>query len=388
MTHGTQTSAQSSGKTHALRPKLTQYLIDKAYVTEEQCSEALQRQVIFGGRVGTNLLELFYITEDQLLDALSHTLHVPVADKEKLKAITPAVLQLIPEDLARKYQIIPFEASKSRIHLAMIDPTNMEAMDEISFITGRVIKPFVEAEAAMTFLLEKYYGIRREMRFVSIPEEEKRRRQEWEERKKKKAEQKAAEEQPARQKKETPRSSEAEPAAATFVAEASLIDLTSFEGASRSLSQAGNRDEIAKTLLTFANFRLERAVLFIVKGDQVQAWKAGGIWKTPEGAEKIHFPLKEPTLIHDVAESNTPFKGPLSKIEIHKKIIGTLGAPYPKEIVAFPLAIRKRVFSILYGDNGFSNEPFREIQEVQKIALKAALAFEVLILKAKILFQG
>jgi len=86
-----------------MRPKITQYLIDKGYATDDQCSEALQRQVVFGGRIGTNLLELFYITEDQLLEALSHCLHIPIADPEKLQEIAPSLIEQIPEDLARKY---------------------------------------------------------------------------------------------------------------------------------------------------------------------------------------------------------------------------------------------------------------------------------------------
>lgn len=373
-----------------MRPKLTQYLIDKGYVNEEQCSEALQRQVIFGGRVGTNLLELFYINEDQLLEALSQTLNLSVADPDKLQEIDPSVIQLIPEDLAQKYKVIPFESPKGRIHLAMIDPTNMEAIDEISFITGKVIKPFITTEMKMGFLLQKNYSIRRERRFISVPEEERKRRMEWEEKKKKAEALKNAAETPAPG--ETSVSSpDSQPSptetSRSEAAPAPAIDLTTFDGASQNLSLAQNRDEIASTLLTFANFRLERAILFIVKGDQVQAWKIGGVWKTPEHADKVRFPLGDPTLIQDLVNSRQTYKGPLLKIETHKKIIGTLGAPYPKEVVAFPLAIRKKVFSVLYGDNAISNDPFPDIQEIQKIALKAALSFEVLILKAKILFQ-
>jgi len=138
-----------------MRPKLTQYLIDKGYATEDQCSEALQRQVVFGGRIGTNLQELYFISEEQLLDALSHCLHISIADPEKLQKIDPTIIELIPEDLARKYKVTPFEFSKGRIHLSMMDPTNMEALDEISFITGKVILPFVTTELKMSFLLEK-----------------------------------------------------------------------------------------------------------------------------------------------------------------------------------------------------------------------------------------
>ena len=53
----------------SIRPRLTQHLLEKGYVTEDQCNEALERQVVFGGKLGTNLLELFYINEDDLVEA-------------------------------------------------------------------------------------------------------------------------------------------------------------------------------------------------------------------------------------------------------------------------------------------------------------------------------
>jgi len=361
-----------------MRPKLTQYLIDKGYATEDQCSEALQRQVIFGGRIGTNLQELLYITEDQLLDALSHCLHIPIADPEQLQKIDPSLIEQIPEDLARKYKVAPFESSKGRIHLAMTDPTNMEALDEISFITGKVIKPFITTELKMSFLLGKYYNISQERRFISIPEEERKRREEWKKRKE------AAETSAQSRQTKTESATTLEESSAALKAP----DTTTFEGASQALAMAGNRDEIAEILLTFANFRLERTGLFIMKGGNVQGWKVGGVWKYPEHVAKIRFPYKEQTLFHDVAESNQPYKGTLLQIETHKKIIGTLGVPYPKEVVAFPMTIRKRVFSVLYGDNAISRDPFRDLEAIRKIALKASLSFEVLILKAKILFQN
>ncbi|MEK6776866.1 MAG: hypothetical protein AABY87_08310 [bacterium] len=379
-----------------MRPRLTQYLIDKGYVTEAHCSEALQRQVIFGGRIGTNLLELFYVTEEHLLEGLSRTFHVPLAEPVKLREIDPAIIQEIPEDLARKYRVCPFESSKGRIYLAMIDPANMEGINEISFISGKIIKPFVTTESKMSFLLEKYYRIHRERRFVSIPEEEKKRRNEWEEKKKKLQEERAAA-QTADKIKAAPAPGKATAAAEVRPQEPvpvpaprpePAIDLTTFDGASLGLAQARNREDIANTLLTFANARLERVILFIIKGDQVHAWKAEGKWETPEDLDKIRFPVKDPSVVSTVSESNLPYKGPLIEIPCHKNIFESLGNPYPKEAAAFPMGIRKRVFSVLYGDNAVSGAAFGDHQDLKKIVLKAALSFEILILKAKILFQS
>jgi hypothetical protein len=372
------------------RIKLGQFLIREGYITDEQCSEALQRQVVFGGKLGSNLLELFYIDEETLLKGLSYTCHAPAAEPEKLDEIPQEVIDAFPTDLAQKHKVIPFEISGSRIHLAMTNPNDMGAIDEIGFITGKVIKPFIATEMKVGLLLEKHYGVRRDRRFVSVPEEEMKRRKEWEEKKKKLQDAKKAEEAPL---ESSPReTSSADTAVQPTRAEPEIPvvpppDPTTFDGASQSLARAENREEIAAVLQAFATYRLERIVLFIIKGDEILPWKLGGVWKHPERMGDIRFSLQEPSLIHDTVDSGRPYKGPLLEIKTHKMMIESLGGPFPSEVVAYPLSIRKRCFSVLYGDNAISSDSFRDLTLLHKITLKAALAFEVLILKAKILFQ-
>lgn len=372
-----------------MRPQLTQYLLDKGYVTEEQCAEALQRQVIFGGKLGTNLLELFYIDETQFLEGLSHVLRIPVADPELLEDVPSNVIEAFPQTLVEKFQVLPMEMPKGRIHLAMIDPKDMNAINEIEFITGRVVKPFVTSELNMGFLLEKYYGITRDRRFVSIPEEELRRRRTRDQRNRTGHDEKEKAAAPATgNQMANTTSSVATPSRTFGTEEAITADATTLKGVSELLAEAQDRDHIASTLLTFSTVNVERSILFFVEEEEVYAWKTAGLWKNPENMRYVRFPRTTANVIQEVAQSNTPSKGSLERTEIHEKMIECLGPPYPKEIVAFPLAIHKKVFAVLYADNGVSGDKFKDLTELAKACLKAALAFEILVLKAKIRFPA
>jgi hypothetical protein len=372
-----------------MRPKLTRYLIEKGHATEEQCTEALQRQVVFGGKIGTNLLELFHITEDQLLEALSHTHRIPVADSKRLEQIDRSLIESFPEELARTHEMIPFEESQSRIHVAVTDAGNMDGLDALSFRAGKVAVPFITTELKMGFLLEKYYGVKRDRRFISVPEEERRLREERIKEQQKKMAEKTREVEAASE--QTPETSVAVAEPPTSPPDAVTdatppLDLTSFDGTSLSLAQAENRDDIAGTLLAFAGFQLERTILFTIKGKTVHGWRGSGMWKNPDVIKKIRFSLPDPSLIRDVAYRKEAYRGPLDDIVVHRQLIQVLGAPFPKEVVAFPLAIRNKVFCVLYGDNAVSNDPIAASEPLRRIALKAALSFEILILKAKIAF--
>src|SRR5207237_8741389 len=72
--------------------------------------------------------------------------------------IDPTIVKLVPTEAARKYQIIPLSRSGSTLTIAMTDPTNVFAMDDIKFMTGYTVEPAVASEIAITEAIEKYYG--------------------------------------------------------------------------------------------------------------------------------------------------------------------------------------------------------------------------------------
>ena len=137
--------------------KLGELLVRSGRIDPAQLNEALALQKEHGGRVGTNLVKLGYLTEKQLVEALSQHFNVPSADLTGVE-IDEAVLKIIPADLARKYTILPVTKTGATITVAMIDPTNVFAMDDVKFMTGYRVEPVVASETAIRTAIDRYYG--------------------------------------------------------------------------------------------------------------------------------------------------------------------------------------------------------------------------------------
>jgi type IV pilus assembly protein PilB len=137
--------------------KLGELLIKSGRINQVQLQEALAHQKEQGGRLGTNLIKLGHITERQLVDALSEQFKVPSVDLNNME-IDDAVIKIIPADIARKYTIFPVTKAGATVTVAMIDPTNVFAMDDVKFMTGYRVEPVVASETAIRAAIDKYYG--------------------------------------------------------------------------------------------------------------------------------------------------------------------------------------------------------------------------------------
>ncbi len=137
--------------------KLGQILIAANLVTEAQLQEALSLQRKEGGRLGSKLVKLGYITEDRLVSFLSKQYGVPsinLADYE----IDQSVLRLIPAEMAKKYLILPIARVGATLTVAMADPSNIFAIDDIKFMTGYNVEAVVASESSILESISKYYS--------------------------------------------------------------------------------------------------------------------------------------------------------------------------------------------------------------------------------------
>jgi type IV pilus assembly protein PilB len=137
--------------------KLGELLVKSGRINQAQLQEALTHQKDQGGRLGTNLIKLGHITERQLVDALSEQFKVPSVDLNNME-IEDSVIKIIPADIARKYTIFPVTKAGATVTVAMIDPTNVFAMDDVKFMTGYRVEPVVASESAIRAAIDKYYG--------------------------------------------------------------------------------------------------------------------------------------------------------------------------------------------------------------------------------------
>src|SRR4030042_6917650 len=138
--------------------KVGQLLITSQVITEGQLREAVSLQRREGGRLGTNLVKLGYITEDKLVSFLSGQWGVPAVTLSEYK-IDSSLLKLIPIEIARKYLIIPVVRVGATLTIAMADPSNVFVIDDVKFMTGFNVDVVVASESAILQAISTYYHI-------------------------------------------------------------------------------------------------------------------------------------------------------------------------------------------------------------------------------------
>lgn len=141
-----------------MKKKLGDLLVEKAYITEEQLQEGLREQVVSGRRLGEVLVEMECITEDQLLETISDRLGVPRISLSQM-VLDPHVVQKVSVDLARRFTLIPIFAIGNTLTLAMADPLNIVAIDEIKYVTGADIRRAVALSSEIRGAIDEYYSV-------------------------------------------------------------------------------------------------------------------------------------------------------------------------------------------------------------------------------------
>ncbi|MBI5902025.1 MAG: type IV-A pilus assembly ATPase PilB [Deltaproteobacteria bacterium] len=136
--------------------RIGELLVREKLITHEQLKNALEEQKKSGGRLGYNLTKLGYISEENLTAFLSRQYGIPTIDL-MAQDIDSEVLKLIPEDVAQKYQILPVSRTGSTLVVAMSDPSNIFAIDDIKFLTGYNVEPLVASDAAIKSTIDKLY---------------------------------------------------------------------------------------------------------------------------------------------------------------------------------------------------------------------------------------
>jgi type IV pilus assembly protein PilB len=136
--------------------RIGELLLKEKLITPDQLQQALTQQKSNGGKLGFSLVKLGFVKDEQITALLSKQYGVPAINLAQFK-IDLTIVKLVPTETARKYQIIPLSRSGSTLTIAMTDPTNVFAMDDIKFMTGYTVEPVVASEIAIGDAIEKYY---------------------------------------------------------------------------------------------------------------------------------------------------------------------------------------------------------------------------------------
>jgi type IV pilus assembly protein PilB len=137
--------------------RLGEILLKESLITQDQLDKALEFQRSNGGKLGSCLTKMGYITDDDITGVLSRQYGVPSINL-KYYEIDPNVIKLIPQDTALRYQVVPLSRVGSVLTIAMTDPTNVFAMDDIKFMTGFNVEPVVASESAIGEAITRFYG--------------------------------------------------------------------------------------------------------------------------------------------------------------------------------------------------------------------------------------
>lgn len=436
--------------------KLGEILIERDLITTEQLEEATEIQCLYGGKLGTSLIELGAVDEDTLSHVLSKTLHLPYFKPALLMEIPSDILSIVPRKLALKHMVVPCKLQGKRLFLAMENPNDLSAIDDLSFHLGYSIAPVVVPELRLSLALNKYYKRKLSPRFINLGKQlmtgGAQTRTDADARK-------TGGDQPISGLQEykvdileedairniedlepvldiediieledevtpedavwptlgemttedgfsdddyhelaslgEPAQIEVEPEPISIPEsepeqELETLQKTSkpreIQSFSEQLTQSEDRDDIATCLINYVAQEFSAGGLLMIKGDQAMGWKATIGNEPVEDFDRFHVSLDQPSILLTVAESNSYYLGPVTETTQNILLISQFGSDIPETVLLVPLMLRGRLVSILYVQDNVSTIS-NKLAELQRLVNKSSMAFEMLVLKNKILMS-
>ena len=144
--------------TNIAQDRLGDLFVREELITADQLVKALAEGKKEGHRLGFALVKMGFVAEEELTRMLSKQYRVPAVDLEKVISIEPKLIKLISSEVALKHLVLPLRKMGGRLTVAMTNPTDMTAIDDLRFITKLNIEPVIVGEYTLRKHLEKYYG--------------------------------------------------------------------------------------------------------------------------------------------------------------------------------------------------------------------------------------
>jgi Type II secretion system (T2SS), protein E, N-terminal domain len=305
---------------------LARILRERGLVGEDQIELAIQHQVLYGGRLGTSLLELGFITEEGLTQGLARLYGVPGASIDP-RDITPETVALLPRATVARYKVFPWKLKGKTLFLLMMDPQDHSAVARISLSQGYIVRPLVVPEFRMVQLLRDHYGIDERWRFD-----------------------------------DTYRPPVLEPTPA------------SPRDAVERFEWANTRDEVVEALLALCLNYFKRVAFFIVREPWVVGWAGIGEGMERGFAASLRIPLDRPSVFRDVVRDKSVFIGRLGPEEENRRFLKEIGKRLGTAAL-FPVLVRGRVVNLVYGDGGPGGNVRGDLGELLALAQKVPRAY-------------
>lgn len=367
--------------------KLGTLLLRNAAIGLSQLEAALRNQVLYGGRLGTNLVELGFIDLELLSSYLAELSGYPIATPTLLEEIDRSLVDKLGAEAAHRLRAIPLGyvgEHKDTVAVAIVEPTHADTLDELAQKLGKPITPYVVPELRALYYLEKHFGLPRRARFIrtgrpgseSEPEHERRKQQ-----------------PPAGMVMPPPftleprrrRSSQA-PLAGERPSAGSLV--SSYGAACERIDTAENRDQIADALCEYAKGRVDALVVFLIRDGNALGWRGyvatPGALKTP--IEELSLPLGGASALQSAHDAGEPYVGPpvSAAKPVELQLWAALGAtPEPVEVAVIPVVVKQRAVNLIYAHTLGGPPPAALIGELVDLANRCATTYLRLIRQSR-----
>jgi hypothetical protein len=379
--------------------KIGELLISEGVITQDQLDEALKCHVIFGIKLGSSLIELGYVQEDVLVNLLSRKLSVPAVSHFELLVVPDDVISRISPAVAEKFRVIPVRIENNRLYVAMSDPTDFKALEELSFVTGNMIVPLIAPEVHILQALEKFYAVPRDHRYVWANSNLQKNRA-------KKplnrpegftaaepgytintdAGNKGAFKDllhvpiPAALKNISPFADpEENPLSLKQSREIYTIDRLSLD-----FSEAKNRDDVANIFIKYLGQGVAKGALLTIRGHSAVGWRAVDSERQIKDFESVAMEITKSSELSEILIGKHYFFGPLSESDANLPIIRALNLKSSDTVLSLPVVMNNRVVAMIVVSSDIISLQQR-LDDLQKLVYKASLTFQILVLKNKLL---
>jgi hypothetical protein len=378
-------------------PRLGDMLVEEKLCSRAQIEEGLETQVVHGGRLGTNLVELGFVPEKELARMLGKQYGVAYASGEMHP--DPAAMSVSDPSFFDDHDILPMRVEATRLTVAVMDPRRIEPLDQLGFKAGKRVVPVVIPEFRMNQLLRKHCRAYRTMRPLDMntlrPS---------------KAVAEAQEPTPAAvgdlineddfaklyAQAAGGRDEPEEDVLLGEVIEASMpgvpiprpsipgppepvLQPLSFAEAQAFVAKSADREDVARNVLRFAVSKFARALILSVQGDLLTGWHGAGQGVSERAVRKIGVSLRENSSFKLVRETKSHYVGPMKGGPGTAMFYKLLKGGVPKSVVMMPLLVRSKLVHIVYVDQGSNQMTPPDIGELLILSQAVGRAYEAMI---------
>jgi hypothetical protein len=322
--------------------RIGEILVDMRACTPQELQAALQTQSIFGGRLGTNLLELGIVDERQLAAALSRAHGIPCL--EEGDEPDADALAAVPAELVERFGIVPIRSDDRHLRVAVIDPRDLASLDDLAFATGKKIETVVAPEARLWALMRRHYGIDKKLRGLAVDDD--------------------LEAAPGRE-------------AALGRSEDERTRVISHAEALRLIDLMDDPVVLSALLVRGAASSVGRAVFLKSHADRAVAWLGSGRLLSRD-VRGVEVPLGRESIFSAAHDLRAPVLAPVVASPVTAKFYDALDGPLPMNAYVAPLLLRGRAVALLYADLGPGGTLREEAVALLEISVALNRRFEAI----------